>query len=1058
MAASGAIAQPCGDCMGTPGGPRSAAGGARGPPRLEALSRGASDREAWRSAGDAQLQPFVRIQRKGSGSYVPGPTVAVYCAGPSVERVRPLKQRLEDLGAKVVICTDTDTLGGRGPSLIEEFCRTPSSVSSTRDPRTPLRCLDRGWRTPDGPEARSPDRSPERAMTLTTSTSSVQDHLGEGSPRSPTGKPPHCDAVLVLWSQFFHGSLQRRMTEMAERAGARGAVLLNDVASIFAMQDRRWLLRKLKENGIDTPYFLECSRDGGVDPALEEHSDFILIGGQRINKPFIEKPVDRRDREIYVYFPKDAGGGRAIVSTQESGDVEYICRFDNSSRVRREGSFVYQEYTQSDGLVVQAVCCGGMAYGAAVQSGVTNAATAAPRRAGGAGEWNWGGACPVFLRQEEKQIAVKLSMLMQQTLFGITFARGQAGAKGGELTSYVVDVWPGIPRTGFGIFYEDVSRALLAAMRKRLPAPRSHMRSRSMPRFEKCAAPPVLERTISRPLTVAAEADAAAGVPAAAAPASASPAEDDTLCLLLLCRHGARTPKQKAKTKVKLPSEFAAGWLCGWLAGSALGAAEATEPPATFDLRAPDQLARLNDASGRLQAGGHSLGTFSDALANFDQLGEACHARLGRDAHVLTMCVKWGGELTDAGIAAAEAFGSAFRKETCDDFDVGSVRHDTKVYSSREPRCQQTAAAFCKGFLRLHTPALPPVIAAMVRKDETGALEAGEGGKNYTGNGGEEEEATSALQLDSLETSWAELEADMGDEPIRAAFLGAVAAPALQQFPAPGPALRRLAAVVEEMLGCLAGAGPKVAALHCAESKELLCERYRDVLKKLELGKHPQSFQKVSRIFDHLEYDSTHNLAALPPDAREALEAALPLCQALCDAQSALEVARRAADDEGPDLPFLRKLRADLRVASGEDIGEEKTHLSNHAHFNGGREAETHCVRTRLYFCHQSHIQGLLIALSRPRRRKDSRGACRSDVGHASAAMAARLGFLAHFMIRLSRQRATGQLRVSCHFRRSENSEKVCVFDLPFIEVDAWFTELLKECDGDKVSRAMPTL
>merc|ERR1740121_2761271 len=125
------------------------------------------------------------------------------------------------------------------------------------------------------------------------------------------------------------------------------------------MQDRRWILKQLRHCGLVTPHFVECSRDGANAPALEEHNDFIIVGGVRINKPFVEKPVDRRDREIYVYFPKSTGGGRALLSSRESGDVEVVCHFDPHSKVRREGSFIYTEYVQSDGLVVQAVYCGG---------------------------------------------------------------------------------------------------------------------------------------------------------------------------------------------------------------------------------------------------------------------------------------------------------------------------------------------------------------------------------------------------------------------------------------------------------------------------------------------------------------------------------------------------------------------------------------------------------------------------------------------------------------------------------------------------------------------------
>eukprot|EP00971_Amphidinium_carterae_P133851 2651799-Amphidinium_carterae.1 len=50
---------------------------------------------------------------------------------------------------------------------------------------------------------------------------------------------------------------------------------------------------------------------------VEEH---IVVNGQQINKPFLEKPVDRQDRDIYLYLPHAIGGGRAFVSSIESGD------------------------------------------------------------------------------------------------------------------------------------------------------------------------------------------------------------------------------------------------------------------------------------------------------------------------------------------------------------------------------------------------------------------------------------------------------------------------------------------------------------------------------------------------------------------------------------------------------------------------------------------------------------------------------------------------------------------------------------------------------------------
>jgi inositol-hexakisphosphate/diphosphoinositol-pentakisphosphate 1-kinase len=45
-----------------------------------------------------------------------------------------------------------------------------------------------------------------------------------------------------------------------------------------------------------------------------------------------------------------------------------------------------------------------------------------------------------------------------------------------------------------------------------------------------------------------------------------------------------------------------------------------------------------------------------------------------------------------------------------------TFRHDLKVYSSDEGRCQKTAAAFLKGYSNLEG-ALAPILAIMIRAD-----------------------------------------------------------------------------------------------------------------------------------------------------------------------------------------------------------------------------------------------------------------------------------------------------------------------------------------------------
>lgn len=1120
-----------------------------------------------------------------------GPSILICCAGPSVERARHLQHSLEKLGVTVSLKTDADIVAGDigiGEPRRTNSGRLASSVSLLEGRGLvgsasvgSMRSFEPGITPPEGASSPAPslDRAQGSSSPPPTSEILRRDLSGsqrgdlprtanpceDSEPEAPSQqlvlpiakvtrsrRPSHarahsgdigaegwgaveeaagCDAVLVLWSQFFPAKQLGKLSELTDRAGGKGTLLLNDVQHIVHMQDRRWLLKKLKDSNLATPHFAECSRDNSLDPALEEHNDFIIVGNVRVNKPFVEKPVDRRDREIYVYFPKSTGGGRVLLSTRESGDIERVCHFDPHSRIRREGSFIYQEYVQSDGFVVQAVYCGGQAFGMALSQNVMMTGCTPPASPYGTTPT---GECPVILRQEEKLIAKKLSVLMHQTLFGMTFLRAQSDL--GKVKSHVVDVWPGIPRAGFSAFVDDVSRSLLAAVMRRLPSPGNLHRSRSAPRIKR---PEGSMEQDSSPCFAKSIWEASQQLSSSSSSQQEPWWQEDVLCVLVLCRHGARTPKQKAKAKVKLASEFAAGYLSGWLVGHAANAMEASEPKTSHNLRSRDQLSRLNQVAEQWRLAGHRLGTFADAMGKFDKLGEACHAKMGTDGVTMNVAIKWGGELTSVGIERAHALGAAFRTEALADIELGSLRHDTKIYSSSEPRCQQTAAAFCRGFLRLAQQALPPIIAALVRKDGWGTLEAGreepvvaekkekkekkqdksekqkkqdksekqekhdqnekheknekphrdeqdDGHQTHEKHSKNTEEGLqehspvsmetplfcppskehrkhteevlkehgpvsrfhSSKELENLEVSWSDLESLAGPSSIREAFRATVQVPALSGFDAPGPALRELRARAERLQEALTGTPS--APLYNAETMGLARDRYKDTLDELQLGESPRSFAKLEKLLDHLQYDNDYNRDALPPAAQDALAESRPLCEALCNAQTVLEVAQQADPDctnrDITGVSFLRKLRWDLRVASGADFGEgeEKTHLEKHSHLYADVGGQT-CMRTRLYFSHNSHLQGLLTALSRARPGKQR---------EAKSAAAVRLDFLAHVVMQLHRRRVGGALRVTCHFRRSDNGEKVYIFDLPFEEVDEWFTELLVDIPDPTLSLA----
>ena len=45
------------------------------------------------------------------------------------------------------------------------------------------------------------------------------------------------------------------------------------------------------------------------EPQVVETDDLLEINGTAFHKPFVEKPIDAENHNIYIYFPSDYGGG-----------------------------------------------------------------------------------------------------------------------------------------------------------------------------------------------------------------------------------------------------------------------------------------------------------------------------------------------------------------------------------------------------------------------------------------------------------------------------------------------------------------------------------------------------------------------------------------------------------------------------------------------------------------------------------------------------------------------------------------------------------------------------
>merc|ERR1712008_164303 len=108
-------------------------------------------------------------------------------------------------------------------------------------------------------------------------------------------------------------------------------------------------------------------------------------------------------------------------------------------------------------------------------------------------------------------------------------------------------------------------------------------------------------------------------------------------------------------------------------------------------------------------------------------------------------------------------------------------------------------------------------------------------------------------------------------------------------------AVRALQSHLQQLQGALEEKGNINGPLCGAETPALLLERYRDALGDLGNNEAPR-LDKVSGVLENLRHDKRHNQVTFPKSATEALDMAVPLCEALCDVPAYLEA---TSDQQG---------------------------------------------------------------------------------------------------------------------------------------------------------------
>jgi len=164
---------------------------------------------------------------------------------------------------------------------------------------------------------------------------------------------PVCDALISYFSDGFP------IDKAIEYQNLRKPFLTNDLEEMKrSLLCRKGMVELMSNANIPTPKRLICDR---TDPNLrfEDLSDRIVVNGEELKKPFVEKPFDAEDHDVYIYYSMHQGGGRQELF-RKVGDVS--SRYKPIDKVRTDGSFIYEEFVMTNGMDIKAYAVGDYIY------------------------------------------------------------------------------------------------------------------------------------------------------------------------------------------------------------------------------------------------------------------------------------------------------------------------------------------------------------------------------------------------------------------------------------------------------------------------------------------------------------------------------------------------------------------------------------------------------------------------------------------------------------------------------------------------------------------------
>ena len=456
---------------------------------------------------------------------------------------------------------------------------------------------------------------------------------------------------------------------------------------------------------------------------LEEFDEYIVYNGKKIMKPFVEKPKNGDDHNIYIYYPMSHGGGQTRLFRKHKNLSSLY--YPNENRIRRDKSYLYEEYLQTDGFDIK-VYTVGENYAHAEERKSPSLDGKVERSKGKEVRY------PVNLTTAEKKIARKIVQIFKQNICGFDILRSKG-------VSYVCDVngWSFVK--GNKKYNEDcailIRRMILQKLDMKLFLEKP-IYIRKVPIYKNLKIP---NKNNNNNIKY----------------------EEELRSVVAVFRHADRSPKQKMKLVVKDKDLLSLFDIYG--NNDDLFDNE-EEKLQEIKLKKPKELmtvlkivtkllennkiesSHLNEINNDFNSKLIQMKLILEKNMNFEGMTRKIQLKpleyvieknnkLNEKKIRVTkalLILKWGGTITHSGIEQAKLLGNTFRYQiypsSLGDGGIlrlhSTYRHDLKCYSAEEGRCLKTAASFLKGLLQFDGP-ITPIITSMVRRDEniTNALD-----------------------------------------------------------------------------------------------------------------------------------------------------------------------------------------------------------------------------------------------------------------------------------------------------------------------------------------------